>query len=147
MAEKNDIEHVHTGERRPSLLGELRKTDTVDTLHNDEAVKVLAAYHGNEEWTEAEEKRVVKKIDRRLLPLLILTYGVQYYDKAMLSQAVSIGRYSLADFSDFVIGNLRSTNRPRSDQGQPLLVLSCHLLPWLHRRCNSRYHHGSTLSH
>lgn len=91
MAEKTDIEHAHTTEeRRPSQFEELRKSDTLDTLHNDEAVKVLATYHGDETWTPAEEKKVVRKIDRKLLPLLILTYGLQYYDKAMLSQAVSI---------------------------------------------------------
>lgn len=79
-------------ERRTSqTLDDLKKVTTVDTLHNDEAVKVLAAYAGDEHWTPEEEKRVVRKIDRRLLPLLILTYGLQYYDKAMLSQAAIFG--------------------------------------------------------
>lgn len=59
----------------PTTLDELKKTATIDTLHNDEAVRVLATYAGDETWTPAEEKRVVRKIDRRLLPLLILTYG------------------------------------------------------------------------
>lgn len=92
MAEKADIEQVPTTEeRRPSTtIEDLKKTTTLDTLHNDEAVKVLATYAGDETWTPAEEKRVVKQIDRRLLPLLVLTYGLQYYDKAMLSQAVCI---------------------------------------------------------
>ncbi|KAK5941166.1 hypothetical protein PMZ80_006443 [Knufia obscura] len=93
MAEKADIEQVPTTEeRRPSTtIEDLKKTTTLDTLHNDEAVKVLATYAGDETWTPAEEKRVVKQIDRRLLPLLVLTYGLQYYDKAMLSQAAIFG--------------------------------------------------------
>lgn len=80
-----------SAEDAPTTIDELKKTATIDTLHNDEAVKVLATYAGEETWTAAEEKRVVRKIDRRLLPLLILTYGLQYYDKAMLSQAAIFG--------------------------------------------------------
>jgi hypothetical protein len=68
-------------------LEDIKKTITVDTLHNDEALKVLAAYQGDETWTE-EEKKLTRKIDRRLLSILCITYGLQYYDKAMLSQAV-----------------------------------------------------------
>lgn len=63
-------------------------TIPIDTVHNDEAMKVLANYSGDESWTEEEETKVKHKIDRKLLPLLCLTYGLQYYDKAMLSQAV-----------------------------------------------------------
>jgi len=91
-AEKTDIEHVEThNERRLSdTIADLKKSDTLDTLHNDEAVKVLAGYGGDETWSAAEEKKVIKHIDRRLLPILIITYGLQYYDKAMLSQAVCV---------------------------------------------------------
>ncbi|ETN43235.1 uncharacterized protein HMPREF1541_02394 [Cyphellophora europaea CBS 101466] len=69
----------------------LQKTATIDTLHNDEAMKVLATYDGDQEWTEKEEKKLVRKIDRRLLSILCATYGLQYYDKAMLSQAALFG--------------------------------------------------------
>jgi hypothetical protein len=71
------------------------KTDTsdvvkkVDTVHHDEALKVLAQYHGDVTWTEKEEKHVLRKIDRALMPILCVTYGLQYYDKSMLGQAVS----------------------------------------------------------
>jgi hypothetical protein len=68
----------------------IKQTQTVDTVHNDEAMKVLAAYHGDEEWTAAEEKKLSRKLDWKLLPVLCLTYMLQYYDKAMLSQAVSV---------------------------------------------------------
>ena len=72
----------------PETVDDLKKTETIDTLHNDEAVKVLATYDGDQEWSKEEEKRLVKWIDRRLTVILCLTYGLQYYDKAMLSQAV-----------------------------------------------------------
>lgn len=61
----------------------------VDTVHNDEAMKVLATYTGDENWVAEEEKKLVRKIDMKLLPILCTTYLLQYYDKAMLSQAVS----------------------------------------------------------
>ncbi|KAF3032645.1 hypothetical protein E8E12_002309 [Didymella heteroderae] len=64
---------------------------TIDTVHQDEAMRVLATYQGPEEWTEQEEKSLRRKIDLRLMPVLCLTYGLQYYDKAMLSQAALFG--------------------------------------------------------
>lgn len=73
---------------RSEAVEDLKKTTTVDTLHNDEGVRVLANYTGDTNWTDAEEKKLVKKIDRRLLSIVVTTYGLQYYDKAMLSQAV-----------------------------------------------------------
>lgn len=63
-------------------------THKVDLVHNDEALKVLEAYHGDEEWSDEEEKRLRRRLDWKLMPVLCITYGLQYYDKAMLSQAV-----------------------------------------------------------
>lgn len=73
-----------------SNLPEIEKSATLDTVHNDEAIKVLANYTGDEVWTEEEEKQVLRRIDWKLMPILCVTYGLQYYDKAMFSQAVSI---------------------------------------------------------
>lgn len=67
-------EETNTSEKAPE---ELKKHLTVDTIHQDEAMKVLANYDGPEEWDEAEEKRVTRKIDKRLLPILMATYGLQ----------------------------------------------------------------------
>lgn len=69
--------------------GSLSEKQEVDTVHDDEAMKVLATYQGNRVWDAKEEKKVRTKIDRRLLPILVATYGLQYYDKTMISQAVS----------------------------------------------------------
>jgi hypothetical protein len=41
-------------------------------------------------WSPNEERKLVRRIDKRLMPLLIITYGLQYYDKAMLSHAACI---------------------------------------------------------
>jgi MFS family permease len=94
-SEKHTTDHIdpsaNTANHGPTTVADLKKTATIDTIHNDEAMRVLATYAGDETWTPAEEKLVVRKIDRRLLPLLVLTYGLQYYDKAMLSQAAIFG--------------------------------------------------------
>ncbi|KAL3481414.1 major facilitator superfamily domain-containing protein [Aspergillus californicus] len=78
------------------------KTEKIDTEHTDEAMKVLAHYTGDESWEPKEEKRLVRKVDWRLLPLLCMTYGLQYYDKAMLSQAALFG---LREDLDLLTGN------------------------------------------
>lgn len=90
MADSARQESIEVGkDTNAAQLEELKKSITVDTLHNDEALKVLANYQGDEIWTAEEEKKLTRKIDRRLLSILCITYGLQYYDKAMLSQAVS----------------------------------------------------------
>lgn len=90
--EKPEVLH---DERVQATLEDLQKSVTVDTVHNDEALKVLARYAGSETWDPIEEKKLVRKIDRRLVTILCITYGLQYYDKAMLSQAVCQIQYSL----------------------------------------------------
>lgn len=60
----------------------------IDTIHGDEAVKVLAGYEGDQNWTVQEEKRLRRKIDIRLLPVLCITYAFLYADKVLLGQAV-----------------------------------------------------------
>ena len=69
-------------------MEQLKQTESIETLHNDEAVRVIAHYDGNQSWEPSEEKRLVRKVDWRLLPLMCGTYALQYYDKAMISQAV-----------------------------------------------------------
>ncbi|KAK6378864.1 hypothetical protein LTS17_006567 [Exophiala oligosperma] len=65
--------------------------EKVDTVHNDEAIKVIAQYHGEETWTAKEEQQLRRKINWRLMPILCITYGLQYYDKSMLGQAAIFG--------------------------------------------------------
>lgn len=67
-----------------------RKTLGLSTGDNDEAAEVIDNYSGEQTWTEQEEKRLRRRIDWKLMPLLCITYGLQYYDKGMLSQAVRL---------------------------------------------------------
>ncbi|PSR80540.1 allantoate permease [Coniella lustricola] len=70
---------------------EIAPTKTIDTLHHDEALKVIARYTGDSDWTEAEEGKLRRKVDWKLMPILCMTYGLLYYDKAMLGQAALFG--------------------------------------------------------
>ncbi|KAG8631567.1 hypothetical protein KVT40_000707 [Elsinoe batatas] len=67
------------------------KAANVDTVHNDEALRVLEAYDGPTTWSDEEENNLRRRIDLKLMPVLCATYGLQYYDKAMLSQAALFG--------------------------------------------------------
>ncbi|OJJ06658.1 hypothetical protein ASPVEDRAFT_65283 [Aspergillus versicolor CBS 583.65] len=88
---KNNVDHI-----------EKTTPENIDTTHTDEAMKVLAGYTGDESWEPSDEKRLVRKVDWRLLPLLCMTYGLQYYDKAMLSQAALFG---LREDLGLLVGN------------------------------------------
>jgi hypothetical protein len=77
----------HSSEKTLSNVG------SVDSFHEDEAAKIIADYvaaGGPEDWSELEERNLTRKIDRRLLPVLAFTYFMMWYDKGILSQAVSI---------------------------------------------------------
>lgn len=89
MVDEKQTEVTEQQVSTPKMLEETKGAGSVDTVHQDEALRVLAQYAGDKTWTPGEEKKLVRRIDGRLLTLLIITYGLQYYDKAMLSQAVS----------------------------------------------------------
>ncbi|KAF3800172.1 putative transporter [Colletotrichum gloeosporioides] len=76
---------------RPEVATDPKPIAAVDTLHHDEAVKILDRYTGDSGWAETEESKLRRKVDWKLMPVLCLTYGLQYYDKAMLSQAALFG--------------------------------------------------------
>jgi hypothetical protein len=66
---------------------DLKRTIT----NNDEAARVFHEYDGPLTWTPEEERRLRRKVDWRLMPILCTTYMLQYYDKAMLGQAAIFG--------------------------------------------------------
>ncbi|KIW12833.1 hypothetical protein PV08_08020 [Exophiala spinifera] len=108
--EKNDGNHTLAPDEENGLR-------QIDTVHDDEAMKVLATYHGDNTWEPLEERKLRSKIDWKLLPVLCGTYGLLYYDKAMLGQAALFGlrteleltgnRYSFASaifYLGFIVG-------------------------------------------
>ncbi|KAL2842013.1 major facilitator superfamily domain-containing protein [Aspergillus pseudoustus] len=69
---------------------------------DNDALNIISAYTGDREWTPDEERRLVRKIDLKMMSLLALSYGLQYYDKALLGQAAIFG---LRDDLHLNIGN------------------------------------------
>lgn len=89
MANDKGVQHMEEP-KMENIVSEAPKPVAVDTIHGDEALKIMAAGHGgNDIWEAQEEKKLVRKIDHRLMPNLCITYGIQYADKATLAQAVS----------------------------------------------------------
>lgn len=146
MADPDALEKI-----KSEAVDDLKRTATIDTLHNDEGVRVLANYTGDTEWDDAEEKKLVKKIDRKLLSIVVTTYGLQYYDKAMLSQAVSIvmlqdDKYISMLTIDTCTGSVRPSRGSRLGGRQPVLHERGHLLPGLHCGRVSGHRHGAAIS-
>ncbi|POS81019.1 allantoate permease [Diaporthe helianthi] len=119
-ATHKNVEVVSTkGDHDAGRLSNEKNLSNVDSFHHDEAAQIVAEYvaaGGSEEWSELEEKNLVRKIDRRLLPVLAFTYMLMWYDKGILAQAAIFGlredlklqvgnRYSFAS-SIFYIGYL-----------------------------------------
>lgn len=94
------VHHEKIEIQQQERFEDLGHTQTIDTVHQDEALKVLAQYAGDRNWAPEEEKRLVRRIDRKLITLLCITYGLQYYDKAMLSQAVGLAVFCALDLGD-----------------------------------------------
>jgi ACS family allantoate permease-like MFS transporter len=58
----------------------------------DEALKAFASYQGEVLHIDAEtNKRLLRRIDLHLMPLLCLVYGLNYLDKTTLSYASVMG--------------------------------------------------------
>lgn len=77
MADKPEIQ------RQDAVEDMVTEAKEIDTVHQDEAMKVIATYDGDLHWTEQEEKALVRKIDFRLMPILIATYGLQCNDSTI----------------------------------------------------------------
>lgn len=88
-------------------------------VHLDKGLEVLNAYDGDEQWAEEEENKLRRKIDYKLMPILCFTYGLQYYDKAMLGQAVSLmavqGRRCMVSMKPNMNRNANPQSRHYSD--------------------------------
>ncbi|KAJ5948926.1 MFS allantoate transporter [Penicillium verhagenii] len=65
-------------------------TEIVDKIHNgDDALQFLQ--QGHEPYSKEEEKRVLRKVDIRMLTLMVIVNGFQFVDKNTLSYAGTYG--------------------------------------------------------
>ncbi|KAG5994962.1 hypothetical protein E4U54_002986 [Claviceps lovelessii] len=91
MTVQNHPRQVEDEGERAQNIGPTVELARIDTLHHDEATKVLGTYDGEKQWTDEEERRLRRKVDWSLMPIMCVTYALQYYDKNILSQASLFG--------------------------------------------------------
>lgn len=66
------IRHVDTAQSEPHHLSE-------KVHHGDQALQILRTHY--EPFTPEEERRVLRKIDMRLMPFMLIINGLQFVDK------------------------------------------------------------------
>ncbi|KAJ5956249.1 hypothetical protein N7501_010528 [Penicillium viridicatum] len=66
------------GSSSRSDLPDIKQLSAIDTLHNREELKALANYSGNGTRTEEEEKKLLRRINWRLMPIYCFV-GVLYW--------------------------------------------------------------------
>lgn len=82
----------------------LRHADKNDA---DEALKVIQGVEGETiVLTPEEEKRLLRKIDWNMMPLLCLVYGLNYLDKTTVSYASIMGLKVRTSFGYFIVVSL-----------------------------------------
>lgn len=78
-----------TGDFAAGSVSVLKHADQNDA---DEALQVLQAHRDEGmEMSAAEERRLLRKIDRNLMPLLCIVYGLNFLDKTTVSYASIMG--------------------------------------------------------
>lgn len=81
----------------------IKSVGSIDSFHHDEAAKIIEEYtagDGVKEWTESEERRLLRKVDWKLMPILCFTLFMQFYDKSILAQAVRSNHPKLGSPND-----------------------------------------------
>ena len=95
MANMSDVEKPHLEARSDSeKSSELSSSNYASTNPSDvdEALRVYRDLHGEKvQYTEAQAKRVLWKIDFIMLPVMCTVYGLQFLDKTTLSYASITG--------------------------------------------------------
>ncbi|KAI1283994.1 major facilitator superfamily transporter allantoate [Xylaria sp. FL0933] len=84
---------------KPAEVGHVSDIPKVERMHKhvvnndaDEALKIVAAHEGETIVLSGEEQRkLLRKIDRHMMPLLCVVYGINYLDKTTLSYASIVG--------------------------------------------------------
>ena len=97
IEETKDVPHAGDPEKAPEVHPASEGEVGVILKHAnrndaDEALKVLAGHEGEVIiLTPEDERKLLRKIDRNLMPLLCLVYGLNYLDKTTVSYASIMG--------------------------------------------------------
>ena len=128
--EKGDITQIETSIGKTALDHKVKD--------GDEALQILHAEF--EPYTKEEEKRVLRKIDLRLVILMLIINGLQFVDKTVFLKATLI--YIDHPYCSDVRYHHAST--PRWSRLQPF---DQYILHWIPRRAVSDKLFDATLSH
>lgn len=96
-------EIIHA-ERTPQ---DVRPSKTIEDI----AVNIVDAYEGRQVTAE-ENKRVLRRVDLVILPLMFISYGLQFMDKGLLGNAAQFGI-----IEDLHLYQMKDVN------GEPIMVL------------------------
>lgn len=77
-----------------------------DVSNADAALDFLRHESGAGEMTAADEKKLVRKIDWMIMPLMWLCYWAQYLDKTLINYAAVMGLYDEANITKADFSNL-----------------------------------------
>ncbi|TEY42311.1 hypothetical protein BOTCAL_0395g00050 [Botryotinia calthae] len=82
---------VAEGKQAPSEPRRTKDASTLQSADQDKDIAIAVVGEHRHEIDPAVEARVVRKIDRFLVPAMFIGYGLVYYDKAILGSAVLFG--------------------------------------------------------
>ncbi|CAA9961741.1 hypothetical protein PTMSG1_05118 [Pyrenophora teres f. maculata] len=101
-------EIVKSGDTSPSPLDSDIKIGTVEepTRNGDEALNFLKDAHDIGELTPEGERRLLRKIDWMIMPLMWCCYCLQYLDKTLVNYAAVMGLYDDANITTDQFSNL-----------------------------------------
>lgn len=100
MVDKDNTDSIHMESQQPTTTTEVSSTKgdapdpvaaTKTTTGRDKAAQFLKAANHHVIITPADNTRVLRKIDLRILPLILFTYCLQSLDKTTLSYASVFG--------------------------------------------------------
>lgn len=87
-----DPEKASSASATDDKVGNAQVLKHADRNDADEALKVLEAENGEViELTSEDERKLLRKIDLNLMPLLCLVYAMNYLDKTTVSYASIMG--------------------------------------------------------
>jgi len=100
-----DKEKASYGSSSGEINSEVEVGEVKDTKYADAALDFLRHESGAREMTADDERRLVRKIDFMIMPLMWLCYWAQYLDKTLINYAAVMGLYddahiTKADFSN-----------------------------------------------
>jgi sugar phosphate permease len=108
VPEKEMIHESKSGNTSPSPPHSDIEVGIVEepSKNGDEALKFLKTAHGVGALSPEDERRLVRKIDWMIMPLMWCCYCLQYLDKTLVNYAAVMGLYEDANISTSQFSNL-----------------------------------------